>query len=204
MSAFIAAFLSLAALAASAARAAEEPDAVYAKYHRAAAAGNMIEMAQYTGAAQRAELLAMSAAQKNALVKMLAATMPRAYSLRNKTVTPEGKAARLLVSGPSGIKDGDKAEILYGTIRMRMEGGAWKVAESDWTTTPPAGLQAMQSAGKPAAAPGPAAPKSAPPERAGAALVGSTSAPPVRKLGKAKEPCLYKPVMTAEDIENCK
>ena len=28
--------------------------------------------------------------------------------------------------------------------------------------------------------------------------------PPERKLGKAKEPCVFKPVMTAEDMENCK
>jgi len=29
-------------------------------------------------------------------------------------------------------------------------------------------------------------------------------APPERKLGTARPPCVYKPVMTAEDVENCR
>lgn len=198
MRAFIAAFLCLAAMATPPAGAAEEPDAVYGKYHRAAAAGNLAEMAQYAQAAQRAELLAMSAAQKAAMVKMLAATMPRGYALRNKSVTPDGKSARLLVSGPGETQEGDKAETLYGTVRMVMEGGAWKVGDTEWTNNPPPGL-----APAPAQRAAPAAAKTAAPGRGGG-LVGSTSSPPERKLGIAKEPCVYKPVMTAEDLENCR
>ena len=63
-------------------------------------------------------------------------------------------------------------------------------------------LTALAAAPAPRAAPAPAA--KAAPARSGGALVGSTSAPPERKLGIAKEPCVYKPVMTAEDMENCK
>lgn len=199
MSAFIAALVSVAAVVALPALAAEEPDAVYGRYHRAAAAGNVAEMAQYVQAAQRAELLSMSAAQKNATVKMLAATMPRAFALRNKTVAPDGKSARLLVSGPGEVHEGEKPEILYGAVRMVMEGGNWKVGETEWTNDPPAGFAAAPA---PRAAPG-AAPKTTAPS-GGGGLVGSTSSPPARKLGTVKEPCVYKPVMTAEDIQNCR
>ena len=198
MSPFIAAFLSLTALVALPAAAAEEPDAVYAKYHRAAVTRDLNEMLQYASAAQRQELSGFSAAQKDAAMKMLEASMPRVYMLKDKTVAPDGKRARLLVSGPGGSVLDDKLETLYGTITMVNEQGEWKVGTADWTNTPPAGL-----------APAPAAKSAAPaskaaPARSGGALVGSTSAPPERKLGIAKEPCVYKPVMTAEDIENCR
>ena len=202
---FIAAFLSLTALAAAPARAADEPDAVYAKYHRAAVTRDLNEMLRYAAAEQRNELSDISPAQKDAAMKMLEASMPRVYMLKDKTVAPDGKRARLLVSGPGGSVLDARPETLYGTITMVNERGEWKVAASNWTNTPPAGLPSAPAArAAPAAAPKSAAPKSAMPVRSGAALVGSTSAPPERKLGQAKEPCVYKPVMTAEDMENCK
>jgi hypothetical protein len=37
-----------------------------------------------------------------------------------------------------------------------------------------------------------------------APIVGSITGAPERKLGQAKPPCVFKPVMTAEDLENCK
>jgi len=37
-----------------------------------------------------------------------------------------------------------------------------------------------------------------------APVVGTTSSAPEHKLGTAKEPCVYKPVMTNEDIERCR
>ena len=60
----------------------------------------------------------------------------RAYALRNKSVTPDGKSARLLVSGPGELQEGDKPETIYGTVRMVMEGGAWKVGDTEWTNNP--------------------------------------------------------------------
>jgi hypothetical protein len=47
-------------------------------------------------------------------------------------------------------------------------------------------------------------PKSAPKKAPAAPVVGSMDAAPEKKLGAAKEPCVYKPVMTAEDMENCR
>jgi hypothetical protein len=85
---------------------------------------------------------------------------------------------------------------------MVMQGGDWKVANVDWNNTPPAGLQPAQAAPKPAAA-AKAAAAPAPP-RSAAPVVGSMEAAPERKLGTQKPPCVYKAVMTAEDLENCR
>lgn len=210
---FIAAILSIAALAALPAVAADEPDAVYAKYHRAAVTGDLKEMLRYASAAQRDELDEISAAQKDAMLKMLEAAMPRVFVLKSKTLAPDGRTARLLVSGPGGSVPDARTETLYGTVSMVNERGEWKVATSNWGNRPPAGLASAPAQRAAPAAPKPAtsvpkstmaAPKPAMPARGGGALVGSTSAPPERKLGQAKEPCVYKPVMTAEDMENCK
>jgi hypothetical protein len=180
--------------------AAEEPEAVYARFHRAAVSGNLEEMVRYAPPAQRAELSTMSAAQKEATVKMMAALLPRAYLLHTKTVNPNGQAARLIVSGASDFNPGDKPETLYGTIRMEIQGGEWKVAGMDWSNNRPAGV----AEGRPAlkAAPAPAAKAQAAPAARGP--VNAVGTPVEKKLGTAKPPCVYKPVMTAEDMENCR
>jgi len=197
MRAFIATFLFLAALAVPPARAADEPEAAYTKYHRAVVTRNAGEMMRYASAAQRAEMSAMSPAQKDAAVRMVAAMLPVAFQLHNKIVAPDGKTARLQMSGTGPALVGGKPETMYGNVGMVNEGGDWKVAGANWSNTAPAGMKAVPAAPAPA--------KSAPPARTGGgALVGSTNAPPERKLGQAKEPCVYKPVMTAEDMENCK
>ena len=54
-----------------------------------------------------------------------------------------------------------------------------------------------EPAKKPAAKKAAAKPAATPP-------VGSIDAAPERKFGTEKEPCVYKPVMTAQDLENCK
>ena len=188
--------IALLALLPLAARGAEEPEAVYAKFHRAAASGNLGEMMRHVPAAERAELAAMSAAQKEAIVKMMAAMLPRAYLLQAKTVSRDGKGALLQVSGQGeALLPGAKPDLLYGSIRMVLEGGEWKMNSMDWNNTRPAAL----GQGKPAAAPAPK-PQAAPAGRS-STVVG---APPERMLGTARPPCVYKPVMSAEDIENCR
>ena len=196
----VSAAMLLSLIVAAGASAADEPEVVYTKFHRAMVAGDLDEVQRYAPAAQRRELAAMSPAQKDAQVKMMAALSPRAFVLKHKSVNPGGQGARLIVSGPGPAQPGERGEPLWGTIRMVMEGGEWKVADVEWSNTQPAGLQAPQAAPTPAqkAAGGPAPPKSAAPQ------VGSMDAAPARKLGTQKPPCIYKPVMTAEDLENCK
>lgn len=193
----VAALLACLSVAALSARA-EDPEAVYAKFHRAAAAGDLAEMLRYAPEARRAEVAAMSAAQKDAEAKMAAAMLPRAFLVRQKSLEPGGQAARLVVSGPGEPLSDGKPETLYGTIRMVMERGAWKVADSKWTNETPAGLANARGAAPKKAAAAPAV------STRGAAPVGSIDAAPEHKLGRAKPPCVYKPVMTEEDLANCR
>jgi hypothetical protein len=190
--------IALLALVPLAALGAEEPEAVYAKFHRAVASRNLEEMLRYGPQARRAELATMSAAQKDAALKMAASMMPRAFTLRSKLVNVGGISARLVVSGTGENLLAGKPETLYGEITMVMESGEWKVDESSWSNEPPGNLAPQRPAAAPSA--GKAAPKAAG-KALGAPVAGSTSATPLRT---AKPPCVYKPVMTAEDVENCR
>ncbi|HEY8069520.1 MAG TPA: hypothetical protein VIF38_11585 [Burkholderiales bacterium] len=176
-----------------AAPAAEEPEAVYARFHRAAMAGDVDEMLKYGLAKRRAEMQGASAATREATLKLVQFMAPRAFKLENKAVNARAGRATLIVSGPfeGGRHDMDT---VYGTVKMLMENGEWKVDEASWGYDKPPVLAAQKPAG-PAAGKGAAS-------TTGAQPVGSTSQ--VRKLGEAKPECVYKPVMTAEDVERCK
>ena len=179
----------------AAALAADEPEVVYAKYHRAAMASDLDDMLNFGPAKRRAEMQGMSAAHRQAALKMAQFMMPRAFSLERKTVHSNGRAT-LVVSGP-GDSGGGRLETIYGTVRMVTEGGNWKVDEASWSNEKPAILATPKPAPQPAA-------KAAATATGGAPVVGSMAAPTARKLGPAKPECVYKPVMTAQDLENCK
>ena len=197
------AVIALLALLPLAALAADEPEIVYGKFHRAMASSDLEEMGRHAPDARRAELATMSEAQKEATVKMAAVMVPRAFTLRQKQVHPNGQSALLVVSGPGmGLMDG-RPETLYGSIKMVMQRGEWKVSESNWSNDPPANLAAMRPGGAPQAADKTGKPAVA--AKGGAPVVGSMeSGQTGRKLGAAKPECVYKPVMTAQDMENCK
>jgi hypothetical protein len=188
-------------LQAPAALAAEEPDAVYAKFHRAAMAGDLEEMLKYGPAQRRNEIRGMSAASKDAALKMAQFMMPRAFTVERTMVAGNGGRATLIVSGP-GDAGGGKLEKIYGTVRMLMENGEWKVDEASWSSEKPSILASpAPAAARPAADKSPA--KGAASAKAAPAASAYTETP-ARKLGEAKAECVYKPVMTAKDIENCK
>jgi hypothetical protein len=185
----------LLALLPCAAPAAEEPEAVYAKFHRAAMAGDLDEMLKYGPAQRRAEMQGLSDAHREAALKMVQLMMPRAFKLERKTVNPNGRAT-LIVSGPTDDVVRGK-ETVYGIVKLVMENGEWKVDDASWGSDKPAILATPKPAPQPAAdnaAKGAVSMK-------GAQAVGS---PPGRKLGEAKPECVYKPVMTAEDMERCR
>ena len=187
---FLAALLPLAALAA------DEPEVVYAKFHRAAISGDLGELGRLGPTARRHEMMEMSDAQKAAVLKMAASMMPRAFILKSKQVIQPGRSARLIVSGTGENLIGGKPETLYGEIKLVMEQGEWKVDESSWSNEPPENLAAAK--------PGAAKPAAAAPAAAARPQSAPVSSSPARTLGAAKAPCVYKAVMTAEDVENCR
>ena len=182
--------------------AAEEPEVVYGKFHRAIATGNLDEVMRHAPAARRAELSGMSAAQKDAQIKMLSMMLPKAFTLMSKNVAPNRQSARLVVTGPGQpLMQGARAETMYGNVRMIVEGGEWKVDELAWSNERPSG--ATQTSAPPAGA-RPAESKAA---VAKPAAAKATATAPVSKapvLGPAKAECVYKPVMTDEDMARCR
>src|SRR5258706_10500452 len=104
---------------ASAALAAEEPEIAYGKFHRAIASADLAEAMKYAPAARRTEMAAMSEAQKDAQIKMLSLMLPRAFTLMNKTVAPNGKTANLVGTGPGQpVIAGAAPEKMYGRVKM--------------------------------------------------------------------------------------
>jgi hypothetical protein len=196
--------LQVSLLVPAAALAAEEPEIVYTKFHRAIIANDLDEMLRYATDAQRAEMGAMSAAQKSAQLKMMSALMPRVFVVRDKSLAAGGQGARLVVSGAGPVMLSDKPETLYGTIRMVMQRGEWKVGEVSWSNNVPAMAQPAPKTAPQAAPAAPAEKKAAAAQVRKTPVVGSLESAPERKLGAQKPPCVYKPVMTADDLENCK
>jgi len=192
------------ALAAALPAAAQEPEAAYAGYHRAALAGDLADMMRFSDDARRAEIAGMTDAQRAAEAKMAGAAIPRAYTVRGRKLAPDGKSARVYIQGEAGAAPGARPEMLYGTAKMVLQGSEWRVAGIEWSIVDP-GMPAppAQPAGKAAAPTGVVTPVEAAAARS-TPVVGSMNSEPVRKFGQQKPPCVYKPVMTQEDIDNCK
>ena len=184
-------------LVAFAAGAAEEPEVVYGKFHRAIATGNLDELLKHAPAARRAEMAGMSDAQKDAQIKMLSMMLPKAFTLMSKSVAPNGQSARLVVTGPGQpIIQGARPETMYGNVKMIVEGGEWKVDELAWSNERPAGVMPANPPQTKIVDPKPA------PAKPAAKAAAPVSSAPV--LGPAKAECVYKPVMTDEDMKRCR
>ena len=111
--------------------AADEPEAVYAKFHRAVVAGDFNEMTKYGTAKQVAETKAMPPAARQAALELVRRLMPRSYSVAGRRVeTDERMTLRLVSQGAGGIAS--------GTARMQLERGEWKVDEVNWSSGPAA------------------------------------------------------------------
>jgi hypothetical protein len=104
--------------------AAEEPEAVYAKFHQAGLTANLAEMRKYGTAAKGAEIASMPAELNQMMLKMLAAMLPKTYTVDRKSVDKDRATLNL-----SAKQDGGT---VYGVITLLREGGEWKVDEAKW------------------------------------------------------------------------
>lgn len=177
------------------------PESVYARLHAAALAANSDAALAHATKARQAELAGMSKAEKDAFFKMMAGLMPRTYTVTGKQVAPGGKSAVLRATGTGEFMGRGQ---MYAEVKFQMEGNAWKVDTWEWTSTPPAGPLFAPSVA-PTAAPAAAAPPAKPQAKAPSRPIQTPAAAPPRKLGsQADTQCVYKPVMTEEDLEKCR
>ena len=192
----------------------DEPEGVYAKFHAAVLAGNVDEVLRQGTEAQRVQMAQMSEERRKAQLKALGAQMPPSYALRAKKLSPDGQSAQLWLSGPGKAPAGGKPETLYATVFLVMQRAEWKVAAAGWSSRDPGLPPSVSETGL---EPGPYVPSNTTSPAAAAAQkqrplsqspstqpVGSLNSAPERKFGQQKPPCEFKPVMTAEDLENCR
>ena len=183
----------------------EDPEAIYAKLHSATLAGNSDEVLSYATARQKADLASKSKAEKDAVIQVLAKLMPRTYSITGKTIAPDGNSAVLRGSGVGELMGRTQ---MYLTANFLKEAGAWKVDQWQWTNDKP--TAAMN---RPAPTPRPAAPAPQPkpvasvpaakPTPAKTAPAATAPATPAPAPDSAAPACVFKPVMTSEDMKAC-
>lgn len=128
----------------------EDPEAVYAKLHRAALAGNAEEMMSVSTAAAKAELAAKPQAERDAVIRTMAQALPRTYTITEKNIAPDGNSAALL---GTGVREYPTRADAYLTASFRKEGEAWKVASWGWSNQkpPPPAKPAVPAVATPAA-----------------------------------------------------
>ena len=169
---------------------AQEPiESVYAKLHAASLAANSEAALAYATAARKAELAGKSKEEKDGFFKLMAAMMPRMYTVTGKQVAPDGRSAVLRATGMGEFMGKQQ---MYAEVNFRLEGGSWKVDTWQWTGDRPT---------TPMAEP----PRPAAPAKAAQRPVQAPSAPPTTKpVRRSESACVYKPVMTDEDMAKCR
>jgi len=161
-----------------AARAQDDPEAVYAKVHRAMLEENLDDMIKYGTPGGASDLAKQPAPVRKEALEMLKKVMPQHYKITSKQLSPDGNSLTMRGTGTGAIGFGGGSGAQDGVIRMVKQGGEWKVDDVQWH-----GRKA---------------------EAAKAAATASPAPEPERKMGAVKEPCVYKPVMTDEEIARCR
>jgi hypothetical protein len=183
------------------AHAQETPEAVYAKYHQALRAGNVDEVKKYAIAANAAKMRPIPAGERDAALALIRALLPQSYTVTGKEPGADGKSLTLRANGMGTNFFSEKPESTNGVITMLKEGNDWKVDKPEWTSADQRGVTPEQS-GKPSATLR-IVPQSAP-RKPQAAAVASKQPEPAPVMRATRPPCVYKAVMSNEDIERCR
>lgn len=188
--------------------AAEDPETVYGKLHRATLAGNVEEVLSYSSTGKRKEIASLPG--KEDMVRMLAMSLPQTYSVTSRDV-----GARKAHLDLRGVHDASGPA--RGHADLVKEKGRWKVTDWSWDAMAAASEpQLVRVQASQAATPAKAAPPQEPmkdeaqAEKAPAgtatpetAALVPVEAPTLRRATADQMPCLIKPVMSDEDLRRC-
>jgi hypothetical protein len=203
----------------------QQPEEVYQRVHRAMLAGNGDEAISYATTAKKNEM--RNAPGKEAIFKMMASTMPKAYVVNSRVFNPDGKTARLIASGMGEFMG--QHSMMYGTVNFIREEGQWRVDQWEWGNQKPAAFPTAAAAAPAAAGAKPAAAKVSPAEQAANApkemsrLERQEARKKAREEAEAKRiamvkekeeadrkafearwrACEIKPVMSDDDLRKC-
>ena len=182
----------------AAAGTAEDLQAVFRNYHSAVLATDLDEMLKWSVKSRSDAFAKASAAERNDAMASAARSMPKTYKVTGSIIEPNGRDATLYLSA-------DVTDKPYGSVVFEKEGGTWKIAAAGWNRVQsPAASRA--TAAEPATPPTPAA-RLAPavlPKLARSRGEAAAAKPAMSIQQQSKPPCVYKSVMTNEDIERCR
>ncbi len=193
--------------------AADEPETVYRNFHNATIARDFAELRKWGTASVGAEMAAAPAAQREAMIAFIGGMMPKNYTVAGKEISADGAKATLRLS--ASVTDKGRSATVLGTATLLKEGGAWKVLLANWGGDQPPGPAPQTGAVAPRnpvaaapefarpASPAPAAPPREKARRSEPAAAKAVPVAPVMRKGDA-QPCVYKPVMTDEDMARCR
>ena len=102
----------------------DQPEAVYAKFHRAGLAADYDGMRKYESAAKANQLDPIPAGERQQILQALARLLPRSYAVVEKTVEEGATRAVLRLRGTQPT--------VSGTITLVREKGEWKVDDANW------------------------------------------------------------------------
>lgn len=179
----------LALLFAVPAAAADDPETVYGKLHRATLAGSVEEVLSYATAGKRKEMASL--AGKEDVVRMMALSLPKAYSVTKNDTSADGRKAHLELRGVH-----DSGGPSRGNAEFVKEKGAWKVDEWSWSAL-------AQAPMKDAAQPEPAKAPATATATAEPVATAPVDAPTLRRTSAEAAPCVIKPVMSDDDLRRC-
>ena len=182
-------FAVLALLVAVPAAAADDPETVYGKLHRATLAGSVEEVLSYATAGKRKEMASLPGRED--VVRMMALSLPKAYSVTKNDTSADGRKAHLELRGVH-----DSGGPTRGNAEFVKEKGAWKVDEWSWSAL-------AQAPMKDAAQPEPAKAPAAGTATAEPVSTVPVDAPTLRKTSAEAAPCVIKPVMSDDDLRRC-
>jgi hypothetical protein len=174
------------------AQAADGPEAVYAKLHRATLEGNVEQVLSHASAQRRAEMSSLPG--KEDMVHMAAMALPKTYAITRSTV--RGGKAHL---SAQGIHESDGPA--RGEVDLVREKGQWKVDEWNWSRLAQAPKEEAMTK---EAAPPPEKPEAATPAPATVAAPSEPVDAPVLRRATAEDlGCVIKPVMTDAELRRC-
>lgn len=125
-----------AALLAPGAAFAEDPEAVYRKFHAAMVAGDLEAMKPYMLTARRAEIEQTPEKDRRAIIQFMQALTPKEITIERQTIAEDGQSAALEARGIGKALIGEGEDPMIGAVRMVREDGAWRVDTSHWKSEP--------------------------------------------------------------------
>lgn len=123
--------LTLGVAIATPALAQDQPETVYAKFHRAGLAADYDGMHRYQSSAKAKEMDPVAPAERKQMLRALARLLPRSYSVVEKTVEAGAMRAVLRLRATQPDVAG-KPQPLLATITLVKEKGEWRVDDANW------------------------------------------------------------------------